>query len=180
MVCWSCSCVCWSCSCSFSSWLILWSWLVTALFSALKSSSLIIAAARGVSAMPSAQTAAATLKMMERIFIGKFQGGLITAVFLEILQNDLGLRGGQIGPHPHVQHDRLPLGRRELGGIALRVAAIAIDGVQFGARELLWLRFFLRWLGVHQHATEAEAGQRQRTRQNYLRFLCQGRVHSYS
>jgi len=41
------------------------------LFNALKSSSLIIAAARGVKATPNAQAAAAALEIKEDIFMGK-------------------------------------------------------------------------------------------------------------
>jgi hypothetical protein len=45
---------------------------VTALFNALKSSSLIIAAACGVNATPNTQAAAAALRIREGIFMGKF------------------------------------------------------------------------------------------------------------
>ena len=73
----------------------------------------------------------------------------------------LRLRCGEIGPHPHVEHDRLPLGRGELGGIAFRVAAGAIDGVQLGAGEFGLLRFLFRFgMGRRQAKSEqARANQ---------------------
>src|ERR1700690_4443618 len=101
------------------------------LFNALKSSSLIIAAACGVRATPSTHAATATPEIKEDIFMGKQNLGadLIPGIFLKEFEDLLRLRCGEIGPHPHVEHDRLPLGRRELGGVAFRVAAVAIDGV---------------------------------------------------
>jgi hypothetical protein len=103
------------------------------LFKALKSSSLIIAAARGVRATPNAQPAIATPEIKEDIFMIIFEVDSVSAVFLEIFEDFLRLRRGEVGPHPHVQHDGFPLGRREFGGVALGMAACAIDGVQLGA-----------------------------------------------
>ena len=91
--------------------------------------------------------------------MGKILGALVSAVFLEILQNYLRLRRGEVGPHAHVQHQGFPLGRRKLGGIAFRVAAVAIDGVQLGAGEFfgppLLVRFLL-WFGVGRRQAKSE------------------------
>ena len=108
---------------------------------------------------------------------------LIPGIFLKEFEDLLRLRCGEIGPHPHVEHDRLPLGRRELGGVAFRVAAVAIDGVQLGAGEFLWRRFPVRFLfrfGVCQNRAEAQAGQRQCAGQNHQSVVDECWAHKSS
>jgi hypothetical protein len=144
------------------------------LLNALKSSSLIIAAARGVRATPNAQPATATPEIKEDIFMINFLVDLVSSVCLKIFEDYLCLRRGKIGPHPHVEHDGLPLGSREFGGVALRMAARAIDGVQLGAGEFLWRRllvgFFVRF-GVRQNRAEAYGNQRQGAGQHNPSFV---------
>lgn len=57
---------------------------------------------------------------------------VVAALVLEIVQNQPGLFGGQIGSHPHVQHECFPLAVCEFGGIPLGMAAVAVDGVKLG------------------------------------------------
>src|ERR1017187_141387 len=99
-------------------------------FNALKSSSLIIAAACGVNATPNTQAAAAAYRIWEGIFmgkfLGKFPGFLVSAVLRERLRDYRRLRRGDIGPGAHVQHEGFPLGRRRRAGIAFGMAAVAL------------------------------------------------------
>src|ERR1039457_804722 len=96
------------------------------LFKELKSSSLMAAAAWGAKARPDAHPAVAAPKMRECIFMGDSLRS-VAGIFLQIFQNRLGLRCGNVGAHPHVGHERLPLCRRPFSGIALGMAAVAID-----------------------------------------------------
>jgi hypothetical protein len=81
---------------------------------------------------------------------GRGSGLLLSSVFLEVLLNGLCLVGREIGAHTHVEHDRLPLRFRSLGGVALGMATTAVRLVQFRPTELLFLRFllgFFLWFG---------------------------------
>src|SRR5579871_2127801 len=69
------------------------------------------------------------------VFISEVEriGCLTAAVFLEVLQNCPRLFGWEIGPYAHVEQDRFQLRRGSLGGVTLRVATIAMHGIEFGA-----------------------------------------------
>lgn len=73
-------------------------------------------------------------------------GRLASAVILEIFQDGPGLFGREIGADAHVQQNGLPLGGGSLGGIAFRMAAIAVHGIKLGAGKLVF--WFLRSGGL--------------------------------
>ena len=97
----------------------------------------------------------------------------MSGILLEIFQDLPGLVRGKVSPHAHVNHDRLPLPWRELRGIALRVAPIAVDGIQVRTRKSALRDWLFRSGGsrtcvngraeqiVNRNAHDRKAGARQ-------------------